>query len=214
MGEWGKTVLHASAVVTPVGAIVFIGESGQGKSTLCAAFGQLGFPALTDDCLLLEHYEDSLVGISSYPGLRLWPDTVSELFSDELSLRQMAHYSDKKRLGSNDSSIHFYSGRVPIAGIYCLASIAKGPAADPITIQPLGPAVSLIELASHRFCLRIPDMHKLSEDYHRLSLVVNSLGSIHCLYYPRDLALLPRVVATVLEHSQHGREAAIESVIQ
>jgi len=214
LGQWGKTVLHVSAVATPAGAIVFLGESGQGKSTLCAAFGQQGFSILTDDCLLLEQHENSLFGIPNYPGLRLWPDTVAGLFNDQPSLRRMAHYSDKKRLGSHDSLIHFCSGRVPIKAVYSLASAEKISAADPVAIQPLGPAESLIELAKHRFCLGIDDIDKLRKDYQRLSSIIKSLGAIHRLDYPRSLSLLPRVVTTVLEHSQHGREATIESVIQ
>ncbi len=214
LSEKGKTILHASAVVTPIGAIIFLGESGQGKSTLCAAFGQQSFAVLTDDCLLLEQQGHSLLGIPNYPGLRLWPDTVAGLFNDQPSLRRMAHYSDKKRLESHDSPIRFCSERVPIRAIYSLASTEKMPVAAPITIQPLGPAESLIELAKHRFCLGIDDIDKLRKNYQGLSSIVKSLGAIHRLYYPRDLTLLPRVVATVLEHSQHGREAAIESVIQ
>ncbi len=207
LSEKGKTILHASAVATPVGTIVFIGESGQGKSTLCAAFGQQGFFVLTDDCLLLEQQENSLFGIPNYPGLRLWPDIVSGLFSNESSLSPMAHYSDKKRLGSYNSPIRFCSGRVPIRAIYSLASTEKIPGADSIAIHPLGPAESLIELAKHRFCLGIDDIDKLRKDYQRLSSIISSLGAIYRLDYPRDLSLLPKVVATVLEHSRHGREA-------
>ncbi len=54
LSERGKLVLHASAVVTPEGAIAFLGETGRGKSTLTASFAQRGFSVLTDDCLLLE----------------------------------------------------------------------------------------------------------------------------------------------------------------
>ncbi len=207
LSERGKTILHASAVATPVGAIVFLGESGQGKSTLCAAFGQQEFSVLTDDCLLLEQQENSLFGIPNYPGLRLWSDTVSELFGNETSLNPIAHYSDKRRLGSHNSSIRFCSRRVPIRAIYSLVSAEKMPGASPIAIQPLGPAESLIELAKHRFCLGIDDIDKLRKDYHRLSSIVKSLGTIHRLDYHRDLSLLPRIAATVLEHSRHGREA-------
>lgn len=207
LSERGKAVLHASAVATPVGAIVFLGESGQGKSTLCAAFGQQGFSVLTDDCLLLEQQEHSLFGIPNYPGLRLWPDTVAELFDDRPSLRRMAHYSNKKRLGGNDSPIQFCSEPIPIKAVYSLVSSEKSPAVDSIAIHPLGPAESLIELAKHRFCLGIDDIDKLRKDYQRLSSIAKSLGTIHLLDYPRDLSLLPKVVATVLEHSQTGREA-------
>jgi hypothetical protein len=50
----GKRVFHASAVEALTGALVFLGESGRGKSTLAASFALAGHRFLTDDALLLE----------------------------------------------------------------------------------------------------------------------------------------------------------------
>ncbi|HKS96499.1 MAG TPA: hypothetical protein VJV74_10250, partial [Terriglobia bacterium] len=99
LSKRGRLVLHASAVLIPGGAIAFLGETGQGKSTLASSFSQRGFPFLTDDCLLLEEKGGQLVGIPSYPGLRLWPKTVAALFAEEPPVSRVAHYTTKKRLG-------------------------------------------------------------------------------------------------------------------
>jgi hypothetical protein len=45
----GFLVLHASAVETDQGAIAFLGESGQGKSSTAALFQHYGYRVLTDD---------------------------------------------------------------------------------------------------------------------------------------------------------------------
>ena len=49
----GVTCLHASAVVIDEQAVVFLGQSGAGKSTTAAAFAQLGYPVLSDDVVAL-----------------------------------------------------------------------------------------------------------------------------------------------------------------
>jgi hypothetical protein len=46
-------LLHSSAVVTPEGAMVFVGHSGAGKSTSALMFQEAGYPVLSDDLNIL-----------------------------------------------------------------------------------------------------------------------------------------------------------------
>jgi len=48
----GRPSLHAGAVVTEHGAVGFLGQQGQGKSTITASFLRHGAALLTDDALL------------------------------------------------------------------------------------------------------------------------------------------------------------------
>lgn len=58
---WGIEPFHGSAVLTSGGALVILGPSRAGKSSLAAAFERVGFPLLADDtCAFDEH-------------LMLWP---------------------------------------------------------------------------------------------------------------------------------------------
>ena len=58
-------VLHANAIVVDGGAVLFMGKSGVGKSTLAAAFNQLGYPIAADDiCAIDAGKEQPLL----YPG--------------------------------------------------------------------------------------------------------------------------------------------------
>lgn len=50
----GKTVLHASAVAVQGSALAFVGESGQGKSTLAALLCTAGAELITDDVLVVD----------------------------------------------------------------------------------------------------------------------------------------------------------------
>jgi hypothetical protein len=50
----GHTVLHASAVETPAGAVAITGPSGSGKSTVAALACAGGLPLITDDVLRVD----------------------------------------------------------------------------------------------------------------------------------------------------------------
>ncbi len=82
LARQGRIVLHGGAVQTGRGAVVVLGESGWGKSTLAAALARRGCPLLTDDCLLLEERDGQYHCEPSYPAVRLWPDSLSSLFGE------------------------------------------------------------------------------------------------------------------------------------
>ncbi len=75
----GSTVLHASGAVVEERAVLFAGPSGAGKSTLAAGCAALGYPVLADDAMVLERGPHGWRAQPSYPGLRLWPDSLDRL---------------------------------------------------------------------------------------------------------------------------------------
>ena len=82
LSRQASLVLHGSAVLISGQMIAFLGETGQGKSTIAASLGQQGFPVVTDDCLVVEEKGDQILGLPLYPSLRLWPEALSALFGD------------------------------------------------------------------------------------------------------------------------------------
>jgi hypothetical protein len=73
----GREVLHASAVLSPRGAVAFCGDSGVGKSTLACALGRRGWPTLCDDTLAW-HVERNEVKVQALPfAPRLLPDAIA-----------------------------------------------------------------------------------------------------------------------------------------
>ncbi len=54
LAEQGDLVIHASAVDTDAGAVLFAGPSGRGKSTTVAALARAGLPTLAEDGLVVE----------------------------------------------------------------------------------------------------------------------------------------------------------------
>ena len=67
----GDLVIHASAVETPDGAVLFCGPSGRGKSTLAHALAQLGFPVLCEDGTVVELSAEGPIALPGPRGVRL-----------------------------------------------------------------------------------------------------------------------------------------------
>lgn len=76
----GIVTLHASAIETEAGAVLFAGGSGMGKSTLVAALVDRGFRMLADDVTGVVLDSDELpVALEAFPAIRLWADAVGVL---------------------------------------------------------------------------------------------------------------------------------------
>ena len=72
--------IHASGISTPKGAVLFLGQSGAGKSTTAAAFRQRGYPLLADDISVIRlNQEEKITVIPEYPQQKLWADTLDIL---------------------------------------------------------------------------------------------------------------------------------------
>jgi hypothetical protein len=72
----GLLVLHGNAVRVGNGALVCVGPSGVGKSTLAAALMHRGFPILADDVVAVDRECRALPGL---PRLKLWRDAAEQL---------------------------------------------------------------------------------------------------------------------------------------
>jgi hypothetical protein len=122
----GMLTLHGSAVATPSGAAVFCGPSGQGKSTLAAAFHRRGFRILADDITAITVGSGRLQVVPAYPRIQLWADAVAGLGFDQGELRRARAKLHKYQLPVASG---FSSQAVPLRAIYCLqpagASVCK-----------------------------------------------------------------------------------------
>jgi len=196
LSHLGKLVLHASACATPQGAMAFMGMSGTGKSTLAASFGLLGFAVLTDDCLLVEEQDGEIMTVPSYPGLRLWPETVTALFEQEPVLQPLAHYTDKKRLLFDQD--HF-DGPLSLRAIYVLTQPENMQDITGVTITPLLASEALLETVKHTFQLDITDREKLGHSFRQYEWLAKSVLFFR-LVFPRAHAFLPAVNMAILNH--------------
>jgi hypothetical protein len=117
--QLGHATLHASAVVTTHGAVVFMGPSGRGKSTMAAAFLRRGASLLTDDVLRLYVEGDSVYGVPSFPVMKLWDPSLECALDLHEELPDVAATVPKKIIGM-EGRFGFNHRPVPIRGFYVL----------------------------------------------------------------------------------------------
>lgn len=202
LAQRGDLVLHASAAsVSDSAAIVILGPSGHGKSTLAAGLAtQSGGDVLADDCVVATIDGDRLLAVPSYSGLRLWPDSLTALFEDKQHARRVNDYSDKRRIAVADSSRSAW----PIAAILVLGHVElehgeSGDSGIETRMTALGASDACMALVGNSFQLDVSD----TQQVHRLlGLAADAaqLVPVLSLRYRRDFAMLPQVARAILEH--------------
>ena len=196
LSQRGEMVLHASAVVSPAGAIAFVGRTGLGKSTLAAYLAVNGFPLLTDDCLIIEHHDDYLCGYPLYPGLRLLPDAVRSVLNNLVGTEPSAAYSQKRRLGPDQSTIRFHAGPAPVARIYFLDATHSS-SSGYTSITPVSPRDAFVKLLHFTFLMDVTEPETLMREFQWLSRAATST-QYHQLSFRRDFRTLPEVRERIL----------------
>ncbi|WP_131811855.1 hypothetical protein [Paraglaciecola hydrolytica] len=81
----GVPCIHANAMCHNNDAFLFIAPSRTGKSTLTTHLLSYGFQMMTDDMAALHHIQQGRYEIyPSWPKIRLWPDSVTNLIGTKL----------------------------------------------------------------------------------------------------------------------------------
>lgn len=210
LGQRGQMIVHASAVRAQTGGtFAFLGESGWGKSTLASKFYSQGYELITDDCLKMVVTGNTLIGVPAYQGLRLRGDSISHIFPAGKSSKPVAHYSDKRRIGtpaapSDDS--------VEIRHLYLLSNPAlshpgrSNPTLTHQNEEDLSPSVkevsgaeAIMALISRSFFLDVEDMPAAARRLEMAHEIVSSSTLVSVLDFTRDYALLDQVVKAVEE---------------
>lgn len=189
----GIMPLHGCGVVRNDKAILFLGESGYGKSTLAEAFRRKGYPLLSDDVSALTFSADKTVTVApSYPKLGLMEDATVN-FNIPLEGLQEAHHKVSK-----------YS--VPIREGFCAVSkkldriyILQPSNKDRIRIEQLSNKENIPHL--HHNTYRKKAVKKLGLLKEHLDQCQNLAGNypVRILHRPRDLSRLPELIE-FLEH--------------
>jgi hypothetical protein len=113
----GRLALHGSAVVTPNGALFFVGDSACGKSTLAAALQQRGWPVLSDEICALSFLPGGVIAFPGCAQLPLWSDALGKLGIDPQPLSRMRPGIERYLL----PPLTWLSDPVPVRMIYELS---------------------------------------------------------------------------------------------
>ena len=115
----GLFLLHGSAIALGGHAILFLGHSGQGKSTAAAAFSHLGCRILTDDIAAIRSVTGSCQLIPGYPRLRLSDEAAQLLEPPNQELSPPVEVTEHK--SSYSVANRFRADPIPVKRIYLLA---------------------------------------------------------------------------------------------
>jgi hypothetical protein len=200
----GRLVLHAGAVLVGAGACAFLGESGRGKSTLCASFARAGIPLLGDDALMVRGKPAGAFEVlPTYAGLRLLPDARRRLFGDDAPTFPVAHYTEKRRMRGDRTAMAPAVSPAPLAALFVLASPADCAGATRVGRTRLSAREALVELVRCSFQLDVADSARTRDLFERLGDLAGAVPA-HRLVIPRDFACLPAAREAILASVQRS----------
>lgn len=205
LAQRGRLVLHGSMVTTPEGyTCVMLGESGMGKSTLAGAFACQGAVVHTDDCFVVQADHGHGSAIATYPGLRLWPDSLWSLFPERVAEAEpMAHYCDKQRLAASAPAERPAPKRLDAILLLQRPRQAQDRA---IHVDCVPQREAVMAMLANSFQMDVGDTRHVAKLFMQASRAA-ALVPAFTLTYPRDYALLPEVISVARKQlgSTHAR---------
>lgn len=189
----GHTSIHASGVVVNGKAVLFLGQSGYGKSTLASEFYFSGYPGISDDVIFIEQNNNTFYAVQSYPGFRLWSDSLDRHSGRSLSYAPVAHYHAKKRITDIVSTDY----PVPIQCVFLLGDPEVNNSG--IRIEPLAHQQAFWTLTQHSFRLMPSDQRQMEREFFLFGGLAEQIP-ICSLTYPHSYASLPDVLQQILNY--------------
>jgi hypothetical protein len=187
--SFGYEPLHATAVVVDGVAVAFLGDCGDGKSTLGAALVARGFPMLTDDVLALE-FEDGRVLAHAGPArIKLLP-SVARVVLGRSGTRRLNPGTRKLVLPLSSRSSA--SKAVPLEVLYVLCGAARSRRASRVILTPLTGQRAFLEVIRSAFNLIQVDRARLENQF-RMAATLSTVVPVTRLTYPRTLSRLDEV---------------------
>lgn len=170
--------LHASGVMAGGGALVFLGDSGMGKSTTAAAFYARGYPLIADDLIALDlNGSGPPTVFPGFPQLRLSPGEV--IPGGKLETTQLSYPSGDKNAYRAEHG--FPQGPLPLRRIHVLV---RG---EILAIEPMGLQEAMIELVRHTYRISLMHPFRGHDNFLNCARLVQEIPVLR-LSVPRSLA--------------------------
>ena len=194
LAHHGHLVLHASAVSLRGRQVLFLGNSGWGKSTLAGLLQQSGYTVHSDDCVQLSVAGGRHQALPTYPSLRLYPDSVDTLFPGSISTTPVASYSDKLRV---PMPLRGSTGAVPLVALFVLGDPSE--AGPSVAISHLRPSEACQSLIGQCFRFDLGDRGGNARHLAQCAALVNDVP-VFRLDYPRDFSKSAGLIEAINLH--------------
>jgi hypothetical protein len=186
----GHACLHASSVMVDDRAVLFVGDSGMGKSTTAGFFARSGCPLLTDDFAALRSDNRQIWIDPGYPSVRLFPDsgrTLANGTADD-ALKPVAPNRRKHYLNLAASGYPFAESAAKLGMIYVLAGRA-----EEVESRPVPPMQALVELMQHLYPWAMSGTAEHQRDIKALAALAQQVP-VRWLVLPNQIDKLGAVV--------------------
>ncbi len=195
----GLEPLHATVIAVDEEALVFLGDSGVGKSTLAACFLAAGYKILTDDLLVLRRAGNITL---AYPGparIKLFPGIARKYMGRTAAAVPMNPFTHKiiLPLGPHRTC----STPIPLRAIYSLGAENKHRRGNTARIRRLSVREGFLQLLENTFNRRLVDPDRLDRQFTLMAEIANAVN-IRLISYPRVLNCLPTVCEALLRDSR------------
>ncbi len=187
----GLVVLHGAVVEIEGRAILLLGRTGAGKSTLAASLAQAGGTLLSDDAIVLDWCGETACARGTYQGLRLWPESARAVLREGVNSSPLSELPGSKlRIQTGQASVR----SVPVSAVYLLNAESR-----PKVLTPLSARESCIALLSNCFVLDPVDRGAAARRLSEIGRFVAAVPTFE-LAYPREFSMLREVTDEIIRN--------------
>lgn len=180
--------LHGSAVVVNNKAFIFIGEKGQGKSTMASQMVAAGATLLTDDLAAIDIKGTGNFVRPGVPNIKLWPDSLFHLDENPDHHPRISADIEKRNLSLPH---RFHPHVTQIAAIYLLNI------GDALSLQRLNFQESFLALTSNASCRHFTEKVPTPITINRFQQCAQLAKTtpIYSLSRPHDFSRIPETIS-------------------
>ena len=193
----GLEPLHAAGVMVNGSAIAFLGDSGEGKSTLAAALVERGHRLLTDDVLVVQFDGSRALAHPSLARIKLTPESADAVFRGRRSV-PMNRFT-RKMIFPVRADQHVPC-LVPLRAAYVMRSESED---SSVSIGRLEGRAGFFSVIRHTFNDSVLDAPRIRQQFAFARHLVDAV-TVKTLSFPRQLAVLPELADAVLADAHEG----------
>lgn len=191
----GRLVLHAGGVRVESEALLFLGESGRGKSTLVASFNRNESELLGDDAIVISQTGAGHLARAVYPSLRLLGDSIEAILASGTVTHAVTDNAMKRRIDI-PMSLTTPAEPLPIVALFLLA--APSGESD-VGIRRLSASDTCMAVIENSFLIDPSDVHRARQQLLLASALARDIPAFE-ISYPRDYSRLSEVRGRILKH--------------